>query len=125
VVRIFLEAKGEERAVLITDAISAAGMPEGHYQLGGMDVEVKDGRVTRDGSLAGSVLTLDRAVRNVMEFGGWNLQQAVRLATKNPAAAVAAKRKGILEPGADADLVVLTEGGDVRASVVRGEVVEG
>jgi N-acetylglucosamine-6-phosphate deacetylase len=124
VVRIFLEAKGEERAVLITDAISAAGMPEGHYQLGGMDVEVKDGRVTRDGSLAGSVLTLDRAVRNVMEFGGWNLQQAVRLATKNPAAAVAAKRKGILEPGADADLVVLTEGGDVRASVVRGEVVE-
>jgi N-acetylglucosamine-6-phosphate deacetylase len=125
VVRIFLEAKGEERAVLITDAISAAGMPEGHYQLGGMDVEVKDGRVTRDGSLAGSVLTLDRAVRNVMEFGGWNLQQAVRLATKNPAAAVAAKRKGILEPGADADLVVLTEGGDVRASVVRGEVMEG
>jgi N-acetylglucosamine-6-phosphate deacetylase len=125
VVRIFLEAKGEERAVLITDAISAAGMPEGHYQLGGMDVEVKDGRVTRDGSLAGSVLTLDRAVRNVIEFGGWNLQQAVRLATKNPAAAVAAKRKGILEPGADADLVVLTEGGDVRASVVRGEVVEG
>jgi N-acetylglucosamine-6-phosphate deacetylase len=125
VVRIFLEAKGEERAVLITDAISAAGMPEGHYQLGGMDVEVKDGRVTRDGSLAGSVLTLDRAVRNVIEFGGWNLQQAVRLATKNPAAAVAAKRKGILEPGADADLVVLTEGGDVRASVVRGEVMEG
>lgn len=124
VVRIFLEAKTEDRAVLITDAMSAAGMPEGHYQLGGMDVEVRDGRVTRDGSLAGSVLTLDRAVRNVMEFGGWNLQQAVRLATKNPAGAVAAERKGILRPGADADLVVLTESGDVRAAVVGGKLVQ-
>jgi N-acetylglucosamine-6-phosphate deacetylase len=125
VVRIFLEAKGEERAVLITDAISAAGMPEGQYQLGGMDVEVRDGRVTRNGSLAGSVLTLDRAVRNVMEFGGWSLQQALRLATKNPAAVVGAERKGILEAGADADLVALTENGEVRATFVRGEVVQG
>lgn len=125
VVRIFLEAKGEERALLITDAISAAGMPEGQYQLGGMDVEVRDGRVTRNGSLAGSVLTLDRAVRNVMEFGGWSLQKAVRLATKNPAAVVGAERKGILEAGADADLVALAENGEVRATFVRGEVVQG
>jgi len=125
VVRIFLAAKGEERGVLITDAISAAGMPEGAYQLGGMDVEVRDGRVTRGGSLAGSVLTLDRALRNVMEFGGWSLQKTVRLATKNPAAVVRAERKGILEVGADADLVALTENGEVRATLVRGEVVEG
>jgi len=125
VVRIFLEAKGEERAVLITDAISAAGMPEGQYQLGGMDVEVKDGRVTRNGSLAGSVLTLDRAVRNVMEFGGWSLQKALRLATKNPAAVVGAERKGSVEAGADADLVALTENGEMRATLVRGEVVRG
>jgi len=125
VVRIFLEAKGEERAVLITDAISAAGMPERQYQLGGMDVEVKDGRVTRNGSLAGSVLTLDRAVRNVMEFGGWSLQKALRLATKNPAAVVGAERKGSLEAGAHADLVALTENGEMRATLVRGEVVRG
>src|SRR5262249_44133913 len=85
VVRVFLEAKRPERSVLITDHISAAGMPDGNYQLGGMDVEVRDGKVTRDGSLAGSVLTLDRAVRNVMEFGGWNLQHAIRAASLNPA----------------------------------------
>jgi N-acetylglucosamine-6-phosphate deacetylase len=60
-----------------------------------------------------------------MEFGGWSLQQALRLATKNPAAVVGAERKGILEAGADADLVALTENGEVRATFVRGEVVQG
>jgi N-acetylglucosamine-6-phosphate deacetylase len=122
VVRLFLEAKGEGRAVLITDAISAAGMPEGPYQLGGMDVEVKDGKVTRNGSLAGSVLTLDRAVRNVMQFGGWSLQPAVRAATRNPALAVGLKKKGILESGADADLVALSDKGEVRAVIAKGRV---
>lgn len=122
VVRLFLEAKGEERAVLITDAISAAGMPDGPYQLGGMDVEVRDGKVTRDGSLAGSVLTLDRAVRNAMQFGGWSLQPAVRAATRNPALAVGLKKKGILQTGADADLVALADDGAVRAVIAKGRV---
>jgi N-acetylglucosamine-6-phosphate deacetylase len=125
VVRFLLEAKGEEGAVLITDAISAAGMPDGPYQLGGMDVEVKYGRVTRDGSLAGSVLTLDRAVRNVMEFAGWDLQKAVRIASLNPAQASGAKGKGRIQAGADADLIVLTESGDVRASMARGQLIDG
>jgi hypothetical protein len=61
----FSAAKGLERAVLITDATAAAGMPDGTYQLGPIQVEVKDGRCTMDGKLAGSVLTMDRAVRNV------------------------------------------------------------
>ena len=122
VVRVFLEAKGPERAVLITDSISAAGMPEGNYQLGGMDVEVRDGKVTRAGSLAGSVLTLDRAVRNVMEFGGWALQQAVRAASLNPATVVAAKKKGTLQKGSDADLIALTDAGEVRATIVKGKI---
>lgn len=125
VVRFLLEAKGEEGTVLITDAISAAGMPDGPYQLGGMDVEVKDGRVTRDGSLAGSVLTLDRAVRNVMQFAGWDLQKAVRIASRNPATVSGAKQKGKIQAGADADLVALTESGGVRATMVRGQVIEG
>jgi N-acetylglucosamine-6-phosphate deacetylase len=120
VVRVFLEAKGPERSVLITDSISAAGMPDGNYQLGGMDVEVRDGRVTRDGSLAGSVLTLDRAVRNVMEFGGWNLQHAIRAASLNPATVVAAKQKGIIQKGSDADLIALTDAGEVRATIIEG-----
>jgi N-acetylglucosamine-6-phosphate deacetylase len=125
VVRFLLEAKGEQGAVLITDAMSAAGMPDGAYQLGGMDVEVKDGRVTRDGSLAGSVLTLDRAVRNVMEFAGWDLRPAVRVASLNPAQVSGAKGKGRIQAGADADLMALTENGEVRATMVRGKMIEG
>ena len=67
VVKVFLQAKGRERAVLITDAISATGMPDGRYQLGPIEVDVKDGKCTANGSLAGSVLTMDRAVRNVTQ----------------------------------------------------------
>src|ERR1039458_8180886 len=80
VVQLFLQAKGIERAVLITDAMAAAGMPDGTYQLGPIQVEVKDGRCTSDGKLAGSVLTMDRAVRNVTQFAGWSLHDAVRAA---------------------------------------------
>ncbi len=83
VVQLFLQAKGIERAVLITDATAAAGMPDGTYQLGPIQVEVKHGRCTMDGKLAGSVLTMDRAVRNVTEFAGWSLQNAVRAASPN------------------------------------------
>ena len=125
VVRFLLEAKGEQGAVLITDAMSAAGMPDGPYQLGGMDVEVKDGRVTRDGSLAGSVLTLDRAVRNVMEFAGWDLRKAVRVASLNPAKVSRAQGKGTIQAGADADLLALSENGEIRATMVRGQMIEG
>ena len=88
VVKLFLRAKGIERAVLITDAISATGMPDGRYQLGPIQVDVKDGKCTSGGSLAGSVLTMDRAVRNVTQFSDWSLQDAVRAATLNPARAV-------------------------------------
>ncbi len=121
VVQLFLLAKGVERAVLITDATAAAGMPDGSYQLGPIQVEVKDGTCTTDGKLAGSVLTMDRAVRNVTRFAGWSLQNAVRAATLNPARAVGlAQRCGILSPGTEANLVVLSPGGEVRRTFVRG-----
>src|SRR6202167_4413267 len=77
VVKLFLLAKGFEHSVLITDATGATGMPDGTYQLGPIQVEVKDGRCTMDGKLAGSVLTMDRAVRNVMKFSNWTLRDAV------------------------------------------------
>jgi N-acetylglucosamine-6-phosphate deacetylase len=118
-----LAAKGPERAVLITDATAAAGMPDGKYRLGSMDMDVKDGKCLHEGKLAGSVLTLDRAVRNAMKFGDWQLHQAVRAASLNPAKVVNA-RKGILEQGADADLVVLAPNGEVRAAIVGGKIVE-
>ncbi|MGA7925449.1 MAG: N-acetylglucosamine-6-phosphate deacetylase [Candidatus Sulfotelmatobacter sp.] len=121
VVQLFLQAKGSERAVLITDATAAAGMPDGVYQLGPIQVEVKDGKCTMDGKLAGSVLTMDRAVRNVTQFAGWSLQDAVRAATLNAARTVGlAQRCGVLSPGAEANLVVLSPSGRVRQTFVRG-----
>lgn len=122
VVRIFLEAKGPERAVLITDATAAAGMPDGKYWLGSLEVEVKDGKCLHEGKLAGSVLTLDRAVRNAMQFAAWDLRQALRAATLNPAAVVRAAKKGRIEPGADADLLVVSSDGQVRATITKGMI---
>jgi N-acetylglucosamine-6-phosphate deacetylase len=124
IVQLFLKAKGADGAVLITDAISATGMPEGRYRLGTFEVEVKNGRCLLDGKLAGSVLTMDRAVRNVMQFAHWDLQQALRLATLNPARVAGLANRGKLEAGAEADFVVLSSSGEVRSTVVRGEVSE-
>ena len=123
-VDLLLKAKGPESIVLITDAISAAGMPEGRYQLGSFEVELKDGKCVSNGSLAGSVLTMDEAVRNVMRFAKWDLQRTLRAATLNPARVAGAQKKGILGPGADADFVVLTPDGEVRATIVKGVVIQ-
>ncbi len=121
VVKVFLHAKGHERAVLITDAISATGMPEGRYQLGPIEVEVKDGKCTANNSLAGSVLTMDRAVRNVTKFSEWSLREAVRAATLNPAIAVRMDdARGILKSGASADFTVLNSKGEVLKTIVAG-----
>src|SRR5579872_930842 len=124
IVQLFLKAKGPDGAVLITDAISATGMPDGRYRLGTFEVEVKNGRCLSNGKLAGSVLTMDRAVRNVMQFAHWDLQQAVRLATLNPARVAGLATRGKLEAGAEADFVVLSPGGEVRTTIVRGEISE-
>jgi N-acetylglucosamine-6-phosphate deacetylase len=121
VVKLFLQAKGPERAVLITDAISATGMPDGRYQLGPIQVDVKDGKATAGDSLAGSVLTMDRAVRNVTRFSNWTLAEAVRAATLNPAQAVGLSAKyGRLTAGAEANFVVLSSTGDVLKTIVGG-----
>ena len=122
VVKVFLRAKGRERAVLITDAISATGMPDGRYQLGPIEVDVKDGKCTSNGSLAGSVLTMDRAVRNITRFSEWTLRDAVQAATLNPARAVGlAAHHGILAKGVSADFTVLNSAGEVLKTIVRGQ----
>lgn len=130
VVKLFLRAKGVEGSVLITDATAAAGMPDGIYQLGPIEVDVKNGRCTlheKDGAaseqLAGSVLTMDRAVHNVTEFAGWSLKDSVRAATWNPAAAVGLIGHGQLEPGMEANLVVLSANGEVKKTIVQGRGV--
>ena len=122
VVRMFLKLKGAALSVLITDGIAATGMPDGVYRLGPLEVEVKDGRCLSGGSLAGSVLTMDRAVRNVMEFAEWSLSAAVRLATFNPAQTAGIQQAGRLMAGAVADIVGLSPQGEVRQAILRGRM---
>jgi N-acetylglucosamine-6-phosphate deacetylase len=120
IVRLVLAAK--DTAVLITDAISATGMPDGRYPLGSLEVEVKDGKALYDGHLAGSILTLDLAVRNVMLFASWDLQRALRTATLNPARVAGLADRGQLQAGAAADILVLSRCGEVRNTIIRGQV---
>jgi N-acetylglucosamine-6-phosphate deacetylase len=120
VVQLFLNAKGKDGAVLITDATAATGMPDGTYQLGPIQVEVKNGRCMMDGKLAGSVLTMDRAVRNVIRFANWTLRDAVRAATSNPAHAVGLAQRGVIAREAEANLVLLNPAGEVLKTMVRG-----
>jgi N-acetylglucosamine-6-phosphate deacetylase len=120
IVKLFAGAKGAAQTVLITDAISATGMPEGRYRLGSFEVDVRDGKCMVDGKLAGSVLTMDRAVRNLAHFAEWDLAQAVAAASQNPARAARIANKGVLAVGADADFVVLSPEGKVLRTFVGG-----
>jgi N-acetylglucosamine-6-phosphate deacetylase len=120
IMKLFAHAKGPEQTVLITDAISATGMPNGRYRLGSFEVDVFDGMCTRDGRLAGSVLTLDRAVRNLARFAQWDLAAAVGAASWNPARVAKIANKGVLAPGADADFVVLDARGEVLRTFIGG-----
>jgi N-acetylglucosamine-6-phosphate deacetylase len=121
VIELFLRCKGADRAVLVTDAISAAGMPDGKYRLGTFEVTVTGDRCELDGKLAGSVLTLERAVRNVMQYSGWNLGQSVRLATANPARVVGEPKRGTLTAGTRADINVLSPTGEVVECFAGGQ----
>jgi len=121
IVKLFLNAKGKDGSVLITDATAATGMPDGTYQLGPIQVQVKDGRCTMDGKLAGSVLTMDRAIRNVTQFAGWSLQNALQAATLNPARAAGLAHRGIVAPGEEANLVAMSPTGEIVKTMVRGE----
>jgi len=120
IVKLVAHAKGAERTMLITDATAATGMPDGRYHLGSLEVEVKDGRCMADGKLAGSILTMDIAVRNLARFAGWSLAQAVTAASRNPAAVASLTNKGILAAGADADFVILNPAGEVVRAFVGG-----
>jgi N-acetylglucosamine-6-phosphate deacetylase len=122
---LLIRVKGPERVVLVTDAIRAAGMPDGEYALGKQRILVKDG-ISRleSGDLAGSTLTMDRAVRNIMRFVGTPLQTAVKMATINPASVAAVqKNKGSLKPGKDADIVVIDDEVNVHLTIVKGKTL--
>lgn len=124
VVRTFARAKGKYRILLATDATSAAGMPDGRYVLGS-DVINVNGGVCRDseGRLAGSTLTQDVALKNMVAWTDLSFEDSLIGLTLNPARALRLEKKGVLEPGADADVVALDEHFMVVRTYVGGRLV--
>jgi len=121
-VRLWLKAKGPERAILITDCLSAAGMPNGEYMTGDTLVHVEgDTCRTETGVLAGSVITLDRAVANLRRFTHAELHTAARLASLNPARMLGLPEP--LTPGALADFNIYDADGSRRQSFMRGTLL--
>jgi len=120
-VRLWWRAKGPERGLLVTDAMSATGMPDGAYHLGGLVVQVANGRAMAEGVLAGSVLTQDRALTNFLAITGAHVDEGLRLLTANPAAMTGlGDRAGSLAVGRPADLVAVDAKGCLLASFVDG-----
>lgn len=119
IVRLLLKVKGLDRVVAITDSIMAAGLPDGKYHLGVNEVVVEDGdaKLASDGTRAGSTLTQDAALKNLLAWTGRPLEDILPLLTENPARLAGVfQRKGSIADGKDADLVVLD--GDCRVEAV-------
>jgi N-acetylglucosamine-6-phosphate deacetylase len=119
--RMLVDLKTPEHVILVSDGTSATGMPDGKYQLGRLEVKVSGGVCRNaEGKLAGSTLTLDRALQNIVTLGV-PLASAVRMVTANPARQIGlGSRKGILAVGADADLVFLDDKLEVSGVMTRG-----
>lgn len=119
--KLLLQAKGVERVILVSDGTAATGMPDGKYRLGTFEVTVSGGICRNaEGKLAGSTLALDRAMRNIVALG-FPLADAVRMLTLNPASLLGLEfKKGVLRPGADADIVLLDKHLQVRRVFTRG-----
>ncbi len=123
--KVLVRCLGADRIVLITDAMAAAGLGDGRYELVGHEVLVKHGEARQaDGTIAGSTATLDLCVRNMASQVGVAFADAVRMATLNPATVVGvADRIGKVVEGYQADLVVLDPDRNVRMTIVKGRVV--
>jgi N-acetylglucosamine-6-phosphate deacetylase len=122
--RLAYREKGPYGLALVTDAMEAAGMPQGDYELSGRKVRLEDSAVRLpNGTLAGSALTMDQAVRNAVTFLGAPLKDAVRMASNTPAEILGLSEKGRIAPGADADLVILSTKGVVEETILAGETV--
>jgi N-acetylglucosamine-6-phosphate deacetylase len=127
-VRLWLKAKGEDRCILVTDSMSAAGMPDGIYTLGTLKVKVADGRALAaddlaegKSTLAGSILTLDRAVANLQRFTGVPLALAARMATHNPAAMIGVTDEvANIAVGQPANFNIFNAEGELTQTILNG-----
>jgi N-acetylglucosamine-6-phosphate deacetylase len=123
--KILVQVKGPERVILVTDAIRGTGMPDGEYQIDHRTITIKGGEVRLpDGTLAGSVLTMERALSNVAAATGRPLRECWTMSSLNAAREIGVSAsKGSLEAGKDADLVLLDAGFEVAMTVAAGEIV--
>ena len=120
-VRLLVKLYGSERIVLVSDSVRAAGLEDGIYDLGGLDITVKDGVArTKDGNLAGSTATLLHCVRCAVSFGIPE-EKAFMMATANPARLMGLSNKGRLEVGCDADLIILDRDLNLIKVMLSGE----
>lgn len=122
-VELAFRQKGAERLILITDAMRAKGLAPGVYDLGGQDVQVtrKDARLA-DGTLAGSILTMDTAIRNIQSITGCSLNELVAMTSANAAKELGLASKGKLQAGTDADIAILDDSFTVQLTICRGTI---
>jgi len=125
VIRMLMRTAGTERLNLVTDAVGALGRPPGEYLLGDQPITVTESGVRlSDGTLAGSNLSADMAVRNLMNFTGCNLSEAAQTISTNPARLLHLDSKiGQISTGSDADLVLVTEQVEIALTMVKGKIV--
>ncbi|WP_242219220.1 N-acetylglucosamine-6-phosphate deacetylase [Bacillus cereus group sp. BfR-BA-01380] len=120
-VKVAYKLKGAKKVSVITDAMRAKGLADGLYELGGQPVIVKDGSARlEDGTLAGSILKMDEALRNVIAFTGCSIEEAVLMTSVNQAEEFGLVNKGVLETGKDADFVIMSEDLYVQDTVRLG-----
>lgn len=122
--RTAYKVKGTDKVLLITDAMMACSMPDGMYSLGGQDVVVKNGAARlKDGTLAGSILTLDKAVKNVYNNSNYDLFEVVKMATYNAAKHCKVEnKKGLIKEGYDADLLLFDKDIDIKHVIINGKL---
>lgn len=122
-VKLAYKAKGADKIVLITDSMRAKGQPEGESELGGQKVIVKDKQARlENGSLAGSVLTFNDALKNMIEYTHCSMEEAVKMSSVNQAREFGLTQKGALEKGKDADMVLLDDALTVNKTILGGIV---
>lgn len=129
ILKLALKLKGKDKVILVSDAMRAKGFGDGHYEFGGQNVNVVNNTAYLDGdgvnkTLAGSVLKMDAAVRNMMKFTGCPLADTIQMVSMNPAHRLGvAARKGSLAVGKDADVVVLDENYNVMLTMCAGRII--
>ena len=125
IINLLVKAKGVNKVILVTDAIRAAGLQDGIYDLGGLKVIVKNSEARLEsGKLAGSTLTMNRAIKNMIEKMSISIEKSARMASLNPARLLGLdKDRGSLTPGKRADITILDDNFNVIHTIKKGKVI--